>query len=120
MPGVGDADLWARMLEEIRDIVRLRTPKEVAFSLDMSASELSNALAERNRCELKLRYLPFLLRVRETDALPRMLVEHCELELGEPKPMTAAERLARLEQAVMRAGAAGQAIIDEAYGRRRR
>ncbi len=120
LPGVGDADLWAQVLEEIRDIVRLRSPKEVAFVLDISASELSHALAERNRCELKLRYLPYFLRARGTDTLPRLLVEHCGLSLGEPKPMSVAERLERLEAAILRSGAVGQALLEDAFGRRRR
>ncbi len=120
LPGVSDTDLWQSLLEEIRDIVRLRTTKEVAFGLDVSPSELSHALAERNRYDLKLRYLPYLLRARGTDELPRIIVEHCGLSLGEPKPMSAAERLERLEAAALRSGPAGQAILDEAYGRRRR
>lgn len=95
-------------------------PSQIAYDLDISGSELSNALNERNRSELKLRYLPYFLSHRLNDDLPRIIVEHCKLTLGEPRPLTAAEKLARLEEALGRAGAAGQAILADAYGKRRR
>ncbi len=119
-PAVGDAELWEQILDAIRDVVRVRGPKEVAYALDLSPSELSNGLAERDRHEIKLRYLPYFLRARITDELPRLIVEFCGLSLGEARPLTAAEKLERLEAAALRSGPAGQAILDEAYGRRRR
>lgn len=120
LPTVGDADFWGQLLDLIRDIVRLRGAKEVAYALDISPSELANGLAERDRHGVKLRYLPYFLRARATDDLPRLIVEYCGLSLGEPRPLTVAERLERLEVAVRSSGAAGQAILEEAYGRRRR
>lgn len=115
LPTVSDADLWAEIVESIRDIVRARGNKDVAFALDISGSELSNALAERNRCELKLRQLPTLLRLRQDDTLPRVLAKASGLELAAPRPLTAAERLERLEGALGRAGVVGQAILADAF-----
>ncbi len=120
LPTVTDAETWAQILDEIREIVRARGPKEVAFALDISGSDLSNAIAERNRTELKLRHLPYFLHARLNDELPRIIVEHCGLSLSETRPLTAAERLERLEAAALRSGAAGQAILEDAFGPRRR
>lgn len=69
---------------------------------------------------VRLKHLPYFLRRRLNDTLPRILVEHCKLTLGEPRPLTAVEKLARLEEALSRAGAAGDAIIADAFGRRKR
>jgi hypothetical protein len=115
---VSDVDAWQGWLDAIREIVRAAGAKEAAFRLDLSGSELSNALAERNRCSIKAAHLPTLLSLRSTDELPRLIASHCGLELAAPRPMTAAERLERLEQALLRAGTAGQAILADAYGRR--
>lgn len=69
---------------------------------------------------VRLKHLPYFLRRRLNDTLPRILVEHCKLSLGEPRPLTAVEKLARLEEALGRAGAAGDAILADAFGRRKR
>lgn len=121
-PVISDAEVWRRMLEEIRDTCRADSRgglKQAAFDLDLSPSELSNALNERDRHDLKIKQLPYFLRRRLTDELPRLIVEACDLRLGEARPLTAAEKLSRLEEALTRAGAAGEAILADAYGRRR-
>lgn len=119
LPVISDAELWQRMLDEIRDVCRAETHKEVSFALDMTGSELSNALAERDRNHLKMRSFPYFLRHRRSDELLRLMVEFCGRELGAPRPLTAAEKLSRLEEALARAGAAGEAILADAYGRKR-
>ncbi len=120
LPTISDVELWAQLLEVMRSIVRERGPKEVTYALDVSGSELANALAERNRCELKLRHLPYFLRARLNDDLPRLIVEHCGLSLGEPRALTAAEELALIKETLFRSGPLGQAVMNEVYGRRRR
>lgn len=117
-PVVSDAEAWDTVLDAIRDIVRARSNKEVAFALDIAGSDLSNMLADgRNRTEFKLRHLPILLRLRHNDDLPRALARVAGLELAPVRALTAGERLERLEAALARAGAAGQAISDDAFGR---
>lgn len=113
---VSDTDAWADILDAVRDIVRARGNKDVAYALDVSPSDLSHALAERNRFELKLRFLPVLLRMRHNDDLPRAIARVAGLEIAPARPLTAAERLERLEAALARAGAAGAAIRDDAFG----
>jgi hypothetical protein len=120
LPAVSDTDSWAEVLDCVRDIVRARGNKDIAYALDVSPSDLSHALAERNRSELKLRYLPTLLRLRHNDDLPKAIARAAGLELAPARPLTAAERLERLEAALSRAGAAGQAIKEDAFGGRRR
>jgi hypothetical protein len=119
LPAVSDADAWAEILDCVRDIVRARGNKDMAYALDVSPSDLSHALAERNRFELKLRYLPALLRLRHNDDLPQAIARAAGLELAPARPLTAAEQLERIQAALGRAGAAGAAILDDAYGRRR-
>lgn len=120
IPQVADGDVWAAVLDAVSDIIRARGHKEVAYALDISGSDLSNMLAERNRTEFKLRHLPTLLRLRHNDDLPRAIARAAGLELAPARPLTAAERLERLEAALARAGAAGQAIVDDALGTWRR
>lgn len=120
LPVITDASAWHRMLEECRRIAATVGHGDVAFGLGISEAELSNALSERNRNSLKLRQLPYFLRHRGgSDELPRVVAEVCELELATPKPLSAADKLERLESALMRAGTAGAAILADAYGRRR-
>lgn len=119
LPCVSDGDTWLGWLDAIGKIISFHGRKEVAFRLDMAPSDLSNCIAERNRTEFKMRQLTTLLRLRVDDELPRLIAGHCGLELAAPRPLTAAERLERLEGALLRAGTAGAAILDDAYGRRR-
>lgn len=115
-----DGEAWTEWLDAIREIVRQVGHKEASFALDLAGSDLSNALAERNRFELKARHLPKLLSLRSTDVLPQLIADHCGLELAPLRQLTAAEKLERLEGAIGRAGTAGQAILADAYGGKRR
>ncbi len=119
LPILSDGETWTEMLEEIRGLCRVRTHKEVSYALKISAPDLSNALAERQRSYLRMEHLPTLLTMRLDDKLPLIIAGHCGLELAAPRAPTAAEKLERLESAVARAGVAGAAILADAYGRRR-
>lgn len=122
-PLLDDDERWQRMLDEIRGICsapRNGGKKQVSWDLKIAGPDLSNMLAENNRSELKLRFLPYFLRHRLNDELPRLIVEGCGLTLGEAmRPLTAVEELALLKEACARAGAAGAAIVDDAHSRRR-
>lgn len=119
-PTLTDADHWAAILEAIRDICVARGSKDVTHALDVAPSDLSHMLAERNRFAFKLYHLPAFLRIRHNDDLPHAIARAAGLELSAPRPLTAAERLERIEAALSRAGAAGQAILADALGDWRR
>lgn len=116
LPVISDADAWAEILDAVREIVRKRSNMAVSHVLDISGSELSNALAERNRSELKARHLVALLRLRHNDDLPRAIARAAGLELAPARALTPAEQLERLQAALSRAGAAGAAIVADAFG----
>lgn len=116
---IANADAWANWLDGIRTLTRQVGAKEVAYGLDVGPSDLSNMLAERNRSEFKLRHLPGLLSMRQDDVLPQLIADHCGLELAAKRELTAAEKLERLEAAILRCGPAGAAVLADAYGRRR-
>lgn len=114
-----DNEAWSGWLEAIREVVRGVGHKEASFALDLAGSDLSHALAERNRYELKARHLPKLLSLRQSDVLPQLIADHCGLEFAAKRELTAAEKLERLEAAILRCGPAGAAVLADAYGRRR-
>lgn len=119
LPVISEQETWQRMLKEIRNVCEVKGPCLVSYALEVTGPDLSNALNERNRTEFKMRHLPYFLKNRLSDELPRIIVDACDLSLGEARPLTAADKLARLEEAIGRAGVAGHAILADAYGKRR-
>lgn len=119
LPVISEAQVWERMLAEFRKVIEVRGNFQVAGDLDIASSTLSNCLAERNGNDFKAKHVPYFLRHRVSDDLPRVLVEPIGYGLKESRPLTAAERLERIEAALGRAGAAGAAILSDAFGGRR-
>lgn len=119
-PIVSDDSAWYKWLAIIKDMCAYHGNKIVAGHLDLNdEADVTHCLREQKRMNFKLRHLPALLRLRLDDQLPALIAQHCDRELAQPRPLTAAERLERLEAALLRAGTAGAAILDDAYGRRR-
>lgn len=119
IPAISELGLWRRILEAVNDICQVAGSKDVTDALDVSPSQLSHMRCERNGNDFKLKHLPSLLRLRHNDDLPRAIARAAGLELAPPTPLTPAQQLERIQAALSRAGAAGQAILDDAFGRRR-
>lgn len=95
--------LWRNALDTLRAVVARVTPKEAAYQLDTGASNLADALAERDRKALRAEAMLVLLLLADDDER-RAVLEPIAAALGfaiEPlEKLTPEQKLARLEEAV--------------------
>lgn len=111
--------LWESLRREVAICVDEIGPKEFAYAVDVSASQLSHALAGRERHHIPLRWLPVLLRMAKTDRLLRFLAAMRGRDVVAPEVLTPEEELTRTKQALAKHfGPAGSDLIRrEVYGR---
>lgn len=62
-PTHAGADQWKAELEWLRRAVDVVGHKEVAYALDVQPSQLTDALLERERKDVKARWIPVVLRM---------------------------------------------------------
>jgi hypothetical protein len=111
-------DLWQRQLRWLRQAVDLLGHKHVAAELDVAPSQLTDALLERERKDIKARWVAkVLLMVPESMRREWFAIEcpTAGFEIPQPqKTRTAEERLAEIERQLMdRFGDAGRAFLAE-------
>lgn len=111
-------DLWQRQLVWLRRAVDLLGHKHVAGELDCAPSQLTDALLERERKEIKGRWIATLL-LMVPEAMRRewfsLTCGAAGFEAPQPiKTRTAEERLADIERALAdRFGDAGRQFLAE-------
>lgn len=100
--GVGsDADRqWTALLAIIRDVVDEVGLKQCAFDLDVSPSQLSHALNERERHHVPARWLVYFVRRSRHDDLPAFFAQLRGLELVARPTISPEEELRRLKEAM--------------------
>lgn len=110
--------LWRALQKEIADCVDEIGPKEFAYAVDVSPSQLSHALAGRERHHVPLRWLPVLLKMAKTDRLLRFLAAMRGRDVIAPEVLTPEEELVRMKQALLKNfGPAGADLIrKDVYG----
>jgi hypothetical protein len=113
------AGLWYALQKEVAACVDEIGAKEFAYAVDVSASQLSHALAGRERHHVPLRWLPVLLRMAKTDRLLRFLAAMRGRDVVAPEVLTPEEELKRTKQALAKHFGPGGAdlIRREVYGR---
>lgn len=113
---------WERQLDAIRAAVKHLGPKEVAFTLDVAATQLHDALNERERKHWYAHWTHVLkaMLVAKRDATADEIlraisdadVETTPFALVDAEPLTAEEESAALRRELAKFGDAGKAAID--------
>lgn len=115
-PGAGQM-AKALLLRAARQVVDRVGTKVAAADLDRGASVLSNQLAERDRHRLTLDDLAELVGM---DDLGSFTIALCELQGFEPpvrrEALDDTAKLTRLLRSLAKAGPAGAAIVNDAFG----
>lgn len=122
-------EVWSQRLEVLRSAVNHLGLKEVAFELDVSGSQLSDSLNERDRKRWAAEWTDvlkaMLVNKRDdiaADLLRRLLeldVAGTSFAISEEAPLTAEEEAAQLRRELMRFGDAGKAAIDRIKRRKK-
>ncbi len=110
------SDAWPRVLEEIRRVVSVITLKEAAHDLDTQPSYLANALAERDRHYLRAEWLLYFVVKDPTTKLLGTIADLATCDVKRREPLTAVERLSRLESAVSDLGPEIEALVRRKAG----
>lgn len=119
VPGPSDQAraTWRRMLDVLRAVIARLGLKEVAFACDVSASQLADALAERDRKGVRAEWLPVVLQLAnevEREALLSELAGGAGYVVERRVNLTPEQRIERLEALVRkRFGEAGADLVDE-------
>lgn len=96
-----DADnRWINLLAILRSVVEEIGLKQVAYDLDTSPSQVSNALNERDRHHVPARWLVYLASKSRNDDLAWFFAELRGLSLTTPPALTPEEELRRLKEAM--------------------
>ena len=107
-----------RILPLVRELAAAHGRKEVAFDLDVGHSYVDSVLIESGNYRLKAEELVYFLLADESGRLLSLIAELCGFELAEQQPLTADEKLTRLEQRLRsKLGELGEQTIREAYER---
>jgi hypothetical protein len=104
-----------RLLDEVERVIQLHVPKRLVLAEDIGIKEqhLSDALKSNGK-HFALTWLPAVARYDRDHRLARMVASWHGLVVHEREPLTDAEYRNRLEAALRRAGAAGEAIRKDA------
>lgn len=123
-------EVWRQRLDVIRLAVKYIGLKEVAFTLDVAGSLLSDSLNERDRKRWAGEWLDTLkaMLVQKHDEIALDLLRQlCELDVsGTPfalvadEPLTPEEEAAALRRELAKFGDAGKAAVDRIRKRGRR
>lgn len=99
------------------EVVDAVGPKVVAAELDMGSSQLRDSLAERERHHLTLEEFFIVLACDDTGRILAALCEATGYEAPiRKRQLDDTEKLERLIRSVSKAGPAGQALLDDAFG----
>lgn len=129
-PSYVGGEIWKQRIEVLRVAVRHLGLKEVAFTLDVAGSLLSDSLNERDRKRWAGEWTDvlkqMLLAKRDDTALDiyRQLVEldvaHSSFAITEDAPITPEEEAAALRRELLKFGDAGKHAVERVKKRGRR
>ena len=115
------ADDWARELAWLRRAVDVIGHKEVAYKLDIAPSQLTDALLERERKDVKAKWVRTILRM-VPDAMRDEYVRDFAADYGyeAPKkrnPRTPEEELREMRKLLQLQAPAVLVLVDKELGR---
>lgn len=114
------ADDWAEILAWFRRAVDVLGHKEVAYKLDIAPSQLTDALLERERKDVKAKWFRTVLRMC-SDPMRQEYLDIEARQLGyEVKPLkkrTPEEELREMRELLKREAPGVLAIVDKELGR---
>lgn len=114
------ADDWTEMLAWFRLAVDVIGHKEVAFKLDIAPSQLADALHERERKDVKAKWIGTVARMCP-EPLVRKYVEivarHHGYTVEAKRPRTPEEELREMRELLKREAPGVLAIVDKELGR---
>lgn len=117
MPAAYLAELvWEEVLPLLREIADEIGRKQVAWELDIRRSYLDSILVESGNYETKGRILVYFILRDDKRRVLKKLAKACACEIEPERPLTAEEKLERLERRLQeRWGEEGLKTIEEAY-----
>jgi hypothetical protein len=115
------ADQWAAELAWLRRAVDVIGHKEVAYKLDVQPSQLTDALLERERKDVKARWLPTVLRMVSEEMRAEYLRIVCE-PLGYETPKrrrtrTPEEEVREIRELLRTQAPAVLALVEKEIGK---
>jgi hypothetical protein len=119
-PHVTGADDWMVDIEWVRRAVDVVGHKEVAFKLDIAPAQLADALHERERKDVKEKWIPILLRMVPPDMCAEYLRVFNARHGYEARPIkirTAAEENREMRELLKVHAPSVLSIIDKELGR---
>jgi len=105
------------LLGEARRVVEEDGVKSLAYEWDIGHSELGKKLDERDRHYLKPRELVEIMLRDKTGRVFEMLALALGYDVQRRRELSPQEKLERLMLSLDRAGPAGRAIMDDAFGK---
>ena len=113
-------DAWVKLHDAVEEAVKLITPKELAFRLDISHSYLTEALHNLNRKGFRLEWLPTVILMAPIDAIAPILRALADLRgfsVERKRQMTEAEELAATREALKRLAPGVLTLVDKEIGK---
>ena len=108
---------WQQLLKAFARTVDYVGVKEAAFELDTNRSQLSHALAERNRHSVKAEWVPYLIQAAPDHEAVQILADLRGLEVQPKKTMTPEEELAEVYRALGELAPGLRQMVKERVGR---
>lgn len=123
-------EAWDRQLEVIRAAVKHLGPKEVTFVLDIGATQLSDALNERDRKVWHAHWthvLKAMLVAKRDEIAEDLLRQLVDIDVSatpfaitDDAPLTAEEESAALRRELLKFGEAGRTAVARVKARAKR
>jgi hypothetical protein len=113
-------DAWIRLHDAVEEAIKLITPKELAFRLDISHSYLTEALHNLNRKGFRLEWLPTVILMAPIDAVAPILRALADLRgfaVERKRQMTEGEELAATREALKRLAPGVLTLVDKEIGK---
>lgn len=114
------ADDWAVELVWLRRAVDVIGHKELAYKLDIAPSQLTDALLERERKDIKAKWIKTILRMvpdAMRDEYMRLVATPLGYEVKRAKTRTPEEELREMRELLKREAPGVLAIVDKEMGR---
>ena len=119
-PAHAGADDWSEVLAWVRRAVDVLGHKEVAYKLDIAPSQLTDALLERERKDVKAKWIATIRRMCP-ESLKREYLEIVArqdgYEVNRRKTRTPEEELREMRELLRREAPAMLALVDKEMGR---
>lgn len=114
-----DEAAWGCMLQMIRDIVNFKGLKQVAFDLDISPSQLSHCLNERERHNIPWKWAPYIIKNAPDDKLVAFMALLRGRKLAPAVELTPEQKLERIMRTLGEqfGDDVRRVLLDKAFGK---